>query len=69
MKTAGIIIIAIGLLVTIVTGFNYITKEKVVDIGKLEITRDRNNYMSWSPLIGIAVLAVGAGIFLYAQKK
>jgi hypothetical protein len=69
MKTAGIIIISIGLLITVVTGFNYITKEKVVDIGKLEITRDRTDYMSWSPIIGLAVLAIGAGIFLYAQKN
>lgn len=69
MKTVGIIIISVGLLITVVTGFNYITKEKVVDIGKLEITRDRTDYMSWSPIIGLAVLAIGAGIFLYAQKN
>ena len=69
MKTAGIIIISIGLLITVVTGFNYISKEKVVDIGRLEITRDRTDYMSWSPIIGLAVLAIGAGIFLYAQKN
>ena len=38
MKTAGIILLVVGLLMTLYTGFTYVTKEKVVDIGELEIS-------------------------------
>ncbi|MDD2197045.1 MAG: hypothetical protein PHE03_10650 [Bacteroidales bacterium] len=32
-KTIGIILIAIGLAMIAYTGFNYVTKEKVADLG------------------------------------
>ena len=40
MKKAGIIIIVIGLVITLITGFNFVTKEKVLDVGELQITRE-----------------------------
>ena len=59
MKKVGIIIVVIGLLLTIFTAFTYFTKEKVIDIGNIEITANKPHHMNWSPLIGIAVMAVG----------
>jgi hypothetical protein len=69
MKTAGLVILVIGILITIFTGFNYITREKVVDIGEIQITRDKKNSIAWSPLIGVAVMVVGGGIVLVGAKK
>jgi len=68
-KTIGVIILTIGLLMTLFTGFNYVTREKVVDIGNLEITADKNNTASWSPLIGIGVMIIGGVVFIYGKKK
>lgn len=67
MKTAGIVIILIGLALTIFTAFTYFTKEKVVDIGKIEISRDKPHRLNWSPLIGIAVMGIG-GVVLWRSK-
>jgi hypothetical protein len=69
MKKVGIIIIAIGLLLTIFTAFTYFTKEKVVDIGKIEITANKPHHLSWSPLIGVAVMAIGGVVFWQGSKK
>ncbi|MGE0637929.1 MAG: hypothetical protein AB7G44_03680 [Bacteroidia bacterium] len=69
MKNAGLIILAIGLLITLFTGFNFITKEKVVDIGKLEITADKKHSVAWSPLVGVAVMLIGGGVYFYGAKK
>jgi hypothetical protein len=69
MKKASIIIFLIGLVITIVTQFNFVTKEKVVDIGKLEITADVNRGVSWSPIVGLAVMAIGAGVYMVSLKK
>ena len=69
MKKVGIIIIVIGLALTIFTAFTYFTKEKVVDIGKIEITANKPHHLNWSPLIGIAVMAVGGVLLWQGSKK
>ena len=69
MKTTGIIILIAGLLITIFTTFTFFTKEKVVDLGKVEITRDKPHTLNWSPLIGIAVMAIGGVIIWQFNKK
>jgi hypothetical protein len=63
MKKAGIVIVIAGLLITIFTGFKFVTKEKVVDIGSLEISRDKNHFLNWSPLLGVAVMVFGGVVF------
>jgi hypothetical protein len=69
MKATGLVILVVGLLITLFTGFNYVTKKKVVDIGNLEITADKKHSVAWSPLVGIAVMVVGGGIYFYGAKK
>lgn len=69
MKKGGIIIIIIGLLLTIFTAFTYFTREKVVDIGEVHITANKKHNLRWSPLIGIAVMAIGGVIVWQGPKK
>lgn len=69
MKNLGVGVLVIGLIITLFTGFNFITREKVVDIGDLEITANKNNRLTWSPLLGVAVMAVGGAIILFGKKK
>jgi len=69
MKTVGIIIILIGLGLTFFTGFTYFTKEKVVDIGKIEIVKSKAHHFNMSLLVGIAVMGVGGGILWLSYKK
>lgn len=69
MKKASIIIIFIGLALTIFTAVTYFTKEKVVDIGNLEITTSKSHHLNWSPLIGLAVMGLGGVVFWLSSKK
>jgi len=69
MKTAGILLLILGLLMTIYTGFTYVTKEKVVDIGELQITKDDHHSVNWQPYVGIGVMVIGGGILLFGRKK
>jgi hypothetical protein len=69
MKKAGIIILILGLLVTMFTGLNFVTREKVVDIGELEIHANKNHSLSWSPVIGVVMMAIGAGFYLLGSKN
>jgi hypothetical protein len=69
MKKIGLIIFAIGVLITAVTGFTYVTREKVVDIGSLEITANKRHNLAWSPIVGLVVMAVGGVVYLVGEKK
>jgi hypothetical protein len=68
-KTIGIIIMVIGLVMTLYTGFNYVTREKVVDLGNVEITADKDNTVSWGPFVGTGVIVIGGVVFLAGRKK
>lgn len=68
-KNIGIVILVIGLLMTIYTGFNYITQEDVMDLGGVHMTIDENHSANWSPFVGLGVMAIGAVVFLSGKKK
>jgi len=69
MKTVGIIILIVGLVMTLYTGFTYVTKEKVVDLGNLEITTDNQHSVQWQPYVGIGAMVIGGAILLLGRKK
>jgi hypothetical protein len=69
MKKAGLVILAIGLIITLITGFSFVTKEKVVDLGELEISANKRHNLNWSPLVGVGVMAVGVVLVLLGPKK
>lgn len=69
MKNVGIILLIVGLVMSLYTGFTYVTKEKIVDIGELEITADNQHNVNWQPYVGIGIAIVGGVIFLLGRKK
>ena len=68
MKITGIIILILGILLTFFTAVQFFTREKVVDLGVLEITKQNPHTISWSPIAGIAVMIIG-GIVLWQSSK
>ncbi|OCB76051.1 hypothetical protein [Flavobacterium crassostreae] len=68
MKTIGIVTIVVGALMVFYTGFNYVTKEKVVDLGPIEINKEQNNPVQWSPIVAV-VLVIGGVVLVAADKR
>lgn len=67
MKTAGIILIIIGLAMIVLKGINFQTKKKVADVGPIEINKTENNHIGWPTyagglvtILGIVLVATGA---------
>ena len=56
-------------MLTIFTAFTFFTREKVVDIGKVHITRNKPHNLNWSPLIGVAVMGIGGVLLLVSSKR
>ncbi|MCM2301460.1 MAG: hypothetical protein NDI80_02435 [Flavobacteriaceae bacterium] len=67
-KSFGIVIIILGIVMMSYTGFNFVTTEKVVDIGLIEINQEKNHPIQWSPVIGL-ILIVGGIVLLILDKK
>jgi len=68
LRPLGIALSIIGIVMIIYTGFNYVTTEKVVDLGPIKINAEKNHPVQWSPIVGI-VLLVGGIVIVLIDKK
>lgn len=66
-KIIGIILIVVGLAAIAYGGLSFTTKEKVVDIGPIDITRDKTHNLPLPPIIG--GLALLGGVVLLVTRK
>ena len=68
MRNIGIILIVIGIVMMVITGFNLVTKKKVVDMGPIQIDKKENHPVQWSPIIGGVLLVAGVAMFAMNKK-
>ena len=68
-KTFAIILVVLGLIMMIYTGFTYATTEKVVDLGAIKINKEQNHFVHWPPVAGAISLVAGVLLFISAKKK
>jgi uncharacterized membrane protein YidH (DUF202 family) len=69
IKTIGIVMIVLGIIMLMYTSFNYVTTEKVVDIGPIQINKEVNHPIKWSPIIGIIIAVGGIVLIVVGTKK
>jgi hypothetical protein len=62
MKIIGVVLIVIGAIALAYGGITYTSREKVVDIGPVEMTAEREKTIPLPPVLG--ALAVAGGIVL-----
>ena len=66
-KTVGIILIVIGLIGLAWGGFNYTSREKVLDVGPIHATREETHHVPLPPVLG-ALALVGGVVLLMTGK-
>lgn len=72
MKTytlAGIILIVIGIVALAYQGITYTTREKVVDIGPIQVTADKTRTLPLPPIVGGVALVGGIVLLVMGKKK
>ena len=72
MKSAtllGIVLIVLGALALAYQGFTYTTREKVVDLGPLKITADKEKTIPLPPILGALALASGIVLVFVGVRK
>ena len=69
MKAIAIVLIILGVLAVGYQGFTYVTREKVVDLGSVEITKESHKRVFLPPVVGAVAVAVGIALFLTSSRK
>jgi uncharacterized membrane protein len=65
----GIILIVLGVIAFAYQGITYTTREKVVDIGPLEISADTEKTFPLPPIVGGIALIGGIVLLVMGNKK
>ena len=72
MKTntlIGIILIGIGIVALAYQGITYTTREKVVDIGPIQMSADKEKTIPLPPILGGIALVGGIVLVVAGSKK
>ena len=67
-KTTGIVLIVIGAIMLIWTGFTYTKKEKIIDAGPIQVSADREKTVNWPPYLGGVLIVGGIAIVVLSKK-
>ncbi len=68
MKTIGIVLIVVGIAMLLFRGFSVQKKEKVVDVGPLEVNKTENHWIGW-PVYAGGIAIVAGLIMVVADRK
>jgi hypothetical protein len=68
MRTIGIVLIIVGIGMLLFRGFSVQKKEKVVDVGPLEINKTENKWIGW-PVYAGGIAIVAGLIMVVADRK
>ncbi len=69
MKIIGVILIILGILMFVFGNVTFTKKEKVVDVGPVEINKKEKKTIAWPNYAGGVAAAAGVVILLVAGKR
>lgn len=69
MVIIGIILIVLGIAVFAYQGITYTTREKVVDIGPIQVTAEKTRTLPMQPIMGAIALVGGIVLLIMGSKK
>ena len=68
LKAAGILLVVLGIVALAYGGITYTTRDEVVDIGPLEVTKESQETVPLPPLLG-AVSLIGGVVLLLSRRS
>jgi hypothetical protein len=66
---AGIALIILGIVSLVYRGITYTTREKIIEIGSLEATAEREKEIPLPPVLGVVSLVGGIALLVVAAKR
>ena len=68
MKLIGIVLIVFGVLALAYGGFSYTKREKIVDLGPLQVNADRTKTVPIAPIAGVGAIVGGIALVFAGSK-
>jgi uncharacterized membrane protein YidH (DUF202 family) len=68
VKLIGYLLIAFGIFALVMGGISYTDRDKVIDIGPVEVQSEQRETIPLSPILGIAALAGGVALVIAGAK-
>jgi hypothetical protein len=68
VKLIGLLLIAFGIFALVMGGISYTDRDKVLDIGPVEVQSEERETIPLSPIVGIASLAGGIALVIAGAK-
>ncbi|MBS9525045.1 hypothetical protein KIH41_10690 [Litoribacter ruber] len=69
MKVFGMILVVLGIIMLIITGFSYTTEETIIDAGPLNVTAEQEETINWPPYVGGIALITGVVLLAMSRDK
>ena len=69
MKLIGVLLIVFGLVALLVGGIRYTRREKVLDIGPVQATRETHEMIPLSPIAGVVAVAGGVVLLVAGSRS
>ena len=68
-KMVGIVLIVLGVIGLAWGGFTYTTREKVVDLGPIQATREKTHNVPLPPIFGAIALVGGIALLVTGRNS
>ena len=68
MKTAGWVLIVIGIAMILIQGFSVPVKKNIIDAGPIQVSKTENKWIGWPSYAG-GILAIVGVVMVTASKK
>jgi hypothetical protein len=65
----AVILIALGIAALAYQGITYTTREKVIDLGPIEVTAEKTKTIPLTPIMGIIAMVGGIVLLVMGMKK
>jgi hypothetical protein len=69
LRALAVVLIGLGIAALAYQGFSYTTRDTVLDVGPVEVTREDEEFVPLPPLIGGAAIAGGTLLLLAASRR
>ena len=69
VRIVGALLVAVGILALVYQGITYTTRERVLKIGPLEATAEKEKTIPLPPIIGGLMIAGGIVIWVVSMRK
>ncbi len=65
----GIVLVIVGVVALAVRGFSFTTQEKVLDVGPIHATADKEHDVYLYPAAGIAAIVIGGVLVVIGRRR